>query len=253
MIFQYLSDLHLEFYNGNISKVQRKFKITENTKIGDILLVAGDIGNPLHTTYKTFLTDMSLTFEHVFVTTGNHEYYKIPMTMNDIDSNCREICRSMPHDNVSFLQNEVYCIKDNIKIFGGTFWSHIPEKSQSIVSNSINDYKQIYEFTPIKSNELHNIAVTKLTNEIENSELTTKWIVMSHHMPLYNLIDIKYRSLDHINSAFATDIQIAKDNRIKAWVYGHTHTPRQDEKYYCNPIGYPGENKKIDLTKHFVL
>jgi predicted phosphodiesterase len=43
------------------------------------------------------------------------------------------------------------------------------------------------------------------------------------------------------------------NSKIKAWFYGHTHTPSvkslQGIPFYCNPIGYPGENKDLDFNK----
>jgi hypothetical protein len=82
-----------------------------------------------------------------------------------------------------------------------------------------------------------------------------KVIVMSHHMPSYELIDTLYISKQYamINCAFASDVSIADDSRIVAWVYGHTHKSYQNGKFYCNPIGYPGENKKWSLAKHFTF
>jgi len=38
---------------------------------------------------------------------------------------------------------------------------------------------------------------------------------------------------------------MAHDERIKAWIYGHTHSPRPGPRFYCNPIGYPGENLSV--------
>lgn len=50
--FQYLSDLHLEFYNENLNKIQKLFCIKNAT--ANILLLAGDIGKPTHKSYILF-------------------------------------------------------------------------------------------------------------------------------------------------------------------------------------------------------
>lgn len=251
--FQYISDLHLECYNDKVNKVKRKFNL--KNKASDILLLAGDIGKPTHNTYKEFLKEMSITFEQVIITTGNHEYYNMNMNIDDVDIICRDICRSMPHNNVKFLQNEVYEINNTLTIFGGTFWTKIPLSSRDLISYSVNDYKHISDFTPEKSSILHGIAINALKTALEQSDVNTKWIVMSHHMPSFDLIDAKYKTLqmNKLNYAFASDIPLTHDDRIKAWVYGHTHTPKQINKFYCNPVGYPGENKIFDLTKSFQI
>jgi len=46
-------------------------------------------------------------------------------------------------------------------------------------------------------------------------------------------------------------------NKIKCWIYGHTHTPSNltinSIPFLCNPIGYPNENVKIDLGKTITI
>ena len=38
--------------------------------------------------------------------------------------------------------------------------------------------------------------------------------------------------------------------KIRAWIYGHTHTSDVREidgvKFYCNPVGYKGENHAVN-------
>ena len=73
MRFQYLSDLHLEFYNECFSKIERLFvhKIKNQRSRPDVLLLAGDIGYPFRNSYRRFLEEMSLLYERVVITTGN--------------------------------------------------------------------------------------------------------------------------------------------------------------------------------------
>ena len=252
LTFQYFSDLHLEFYNNNISKVRRIFKVQNTT--AQFLLLAGDIGQPSQKSYVTFLNDLSLQFERVFVITGNHEYYKMHMSTSVVDNFCRELCRNIPQQNITFLQNESYMLKDNLHIYGSTFWTHIPHEKQNDVMSSMNDYCCIADITPQKSNELHQKSKVTLSNLLNSLHRDDKCIVMTHHLPCFDLIDSCYRTPKHkdINLAFASDNQaLTADRRIVAWVYGHTHKPVQKGKFYCNPIGYPGENKEWTLEKYF--
>lgn len=255
--FQYFSDIHLEFYNENIHKIQRLFvkKLQEQQEKPDILLIAGDIGMPSRPSYTQFLQSISPLYEKVFITTGNHEYYKMPYnSLADLDNYCRDICRTMPQDNIVFLQNDTFTIKDNLSIFGGTFWTDIPDEKQYSVMNSINDYKLIPNITPSLLSLYHEKTVSLLQyhmNNIENNDM--KWIVMSHHMPSFDLIEPKYKKYTDTNYGFASDIKIRDDPRILAWVYGHTHSPKEQGKFYCNPIGYPGENPNWTLFKEFII
>ena len=65
-----------------------------------------------------------------------------------------------------------------------------------------------------------------------------------------------------LNSAFATDLsKLIADNRIDAWIYGHSHTNIDAEinrtKVICNQMGYVFDNEHIcngfDPSKCFVL
>lgn len=249
--FQYFSDVHLEFYHGNTNKIKRLFELKKSP--AKILLLAGDIGKPNTSVYSFFLNMLSPVFEKIFITTGNHEYYKIPMSMTDVDNMCREVCRSLPHQNVTFLQNEYFVLNEHINVYGGTFWSHIPQDKLEYISNKINDYKYIYNFTPEISNNLHESATNALQDYlIHNKNNGKKTIVLSHHLPSFDLIDPCYKTtcLD-CNHAFASNILHANDESIVAWVYGHTHKPCIKEKFFCNSIGYPNENKNWTLSKYF--
>lgn len=255
MTFQYFSDIHTEFYNENIPKIKRKFieVLEKQQDRPSILLIAGDIGLPSRPSYASFLQSLSPLYEKIFITTGNHEYYQMQYdSLSELDNYCREICRTMPHNNVVFMQNDTFTIQDNLSIFGGTFWTDIPDEKHYSVMHSVNDYKMIPNFTPTMSSLQHEKSAAVLKYHIENSDM--KWIVMSHHIPSFDLIDQKYRIRNtDMNYAFASDIKIANDPRILAWVYGHTHSSKQQGKFYCNPIGYPGENKDWTLFKEFTV
>ncbi len=81
-------------------------------------------------------------------------------------------------------------------------------------------------------------------------------------MPSYSLIDEKYKQYgtDNYNQWFYSDMdQFIDENKdkIKCWIYGHTHTPSfkiiNGVPIMCNPIGYPNENNKLDFNKTFNL
>lgn len=189
---------------------------------------------------------VSPIYDKVIIICGNHEYYKTNMTIEEVDYMCKDICRNMPQQNVVFLQNEIVSLPNDIDVFGGTFWTHIPQEHHHYIMETINDYKYINGFTPLVSNALHNKATTALQEYMTLQHDNKKIIVLSHHMPSLKLIDPLYNTRQNIiiNNSFATDVHLADDPRIVAWVYGHTHKSYQNGKFYCNPIGYPGENKK---------
>jgi hypothetical protein len=81
-------------------------------------------------------------------------------------------------------------------------------------------------------------------------------------MPSESLIDIKYKTKNMLpyNQWFYCDndnlIETNKD-KIKCWIYGHTHTPSNKIingiPFVCNPIGYPHENYGLDFEKNIII
>jgi hypothetical protein len=137
---------------------------------------------------------------------------------------------------------------------GTTLWSKITNPIYEI-----NDVCKIPQFDYIQYNRLNMLSVDFLEDTLQNNE---NCIIITHHMPSSSLIDIKYKTPKILpyNQWFycnMDDFIEMNRNKIKCWIYGHTHTPSQ--KYchgiplLCNPIGYPNENTKIDFSTHFVL
>lgn len=242
--FQYVSDTHLEHDGAGAMKLE---------PIGDILLLAGDIGDPASWAYNEFMQQQSLHFEKVYVISGNHEYYGSKYdSMHVVEAQCHEVCRSMPRHNVTFLQNEAVCdVCPGVNLFGTTLWTHVPEKKMPIVQGSISDYGGIDGLTVEWTNKLHSDSVEALKSGLDSAP--GAWIVMSHHIPKMSLIDARYKHCGAVNYGFASDNEIADDDRIVAWVYGHTHIPAQVGKFYCNPVGYPGEYGARSINKTFSL
>ena len=243
MKIQYLSDLHIELMNEYEFQLLCG-KILPNC---DTLVLAGDIGNPFHENYKQFLHLMSDSFKKVFLITGNHEYYK-----NDIikaDDKVREVCNC--RSNLSFLNNttELY---NGYRFIGTTLWTHISDPQYLIT-----DFTAINDMTVYRYNSLHEMSRVFLEKSIENSKRNhEKTVVITHHLPLHELTDEKYKSsfLAKYNQCFSADIShiIEKQNTIESWFFGHTHTKTErtffNIPFHCNPIGYNGENCEHEIN-----
>lgn len=244
MEFQYISDIHLE--TGN------KIAVVPSAPY---LILAGDIGNPYEPEYITFIRDVSKQFEHIFIVTGNHEYYnKNNISMKETENYIRNILSEFP--NCHFMNNEIFDMPNsNVSIFGSTFWTQIEENEVPNITCFVRDYYLIPQFTPEVCNRLHDEAIHSLADKIKKHP-NREWIVISHHIPKYDLIHTRYKN-NPFNSAFASsrhDLATLLDqNNIVAVVYGHTHVPSIQSKYYCNPYGYPNEyeNQSTSLSKTF--
>ena len=175
MRFQFISDIHLELLN----KPQIK-RITQMIqKRAEIMVLAGDIGNPFHPNYFEFLQLMSDKFTKIFLIAGNHEYYK-----NKIQPTKQKITQLFP--NISFLDNstEIY---ENYNWIGTTQWSHI-----SNINYEINDTTMIPKMTIPLYNSLH--VESKLFLQESLNASINKSIVITHHLPFTQLIDDNYKT-----------------------------------------------------------
>lgn len=239
MQFQYISDIHLEF--GKTYDIPPK---------ASYLILAGDIGDPAEPVYFDFISQVSQKFKKVFLISGNHEYYS---TTNRSMEKTEQLINAVTIQfaNVYYLQNSAHHM-ENVSIFGTTLWSNIPPESRHHVKQGINDYIRIHDFTVDICNVLHKKSIEKF-EEMAKVFPDKKWVVICHHLPQKHLIDEKYKHCSRVNDAFASNVSSFEDPRVVAVVYGHTHTPAVNGKYYCNPAGYPGENKHVDLEKTFTV
>ena len=67
MKIQYISDIHLEFMKDNLVNTF----INRIQPFAEILILAGDIGNPYQRRYKTLLEYVNNTFKKTFIIAGN--------------------------------------------------------------------------------------------------------------------------------------------------------------------------------------
>jgi len=248
MKVRYFSDLHLEFIKLN--KIE-EFINKIPCGMDEICILAGDIGNPYQPQYDIFMNFISKIFKKTFYITGNHEYYNKTKTIKETNEFLEGYFKQF--NNISFLNN-TYEIYNNYCFIGTTLWSKITNPKYEI-----NDIYNIPQFDYIKYNRLHMLSVDFLEDALQKNE---NCIVITHHVPSGSLIDVKYKTQQMLpyNQWFycnMDDLIETNVNKIKYWIYGHTHTPSNviinDIPFICNPIGYPNENSNLDFQKSFTI
>ena len=242
MKLRYISDLHLEFITPNkIEQFIRKIP----SGMEEICVLAGDVGNPYQSNYDTFMQFISKNFKKTFVISGNHEYYNKTKTIQETNDFMKEYFQKF--NNISFLNNN-YEHYDNYCFIGTTLWSKITNPSYEI-----NDVYSIPNFDYIQYNRLNMLSVDFVEDTLQKNE---NCIVITHHVPSNSLIDIKYKTAKMLpyNQWFycnMDEIIETYKNKIKCWIYGHTHSPSNviinEIPFLCNPIGYPNENSNINF------
>jgi len=250
MRLRFFSDLHLEFIKLN--KIEQFIRKIPPGIDNEICILAGDIGNPYsESNYDTFMKFISKNFIKTFVISGNHEYYNKTKTIQETNIFMENYFQRF--DNIHFLNNN-FQIYNNHCFIGTTLWSKITDPVYEI-----NDVYSIPNFDYIQYNRLHKLSIEFLEDTLQKNE---NCIVITHHMPSNSLIDEKYKipKMLPYNQWFYSDmddfIEKYKD-KIKCWIYGHTHTPSSvminNIPFLCNPIGYPNENKKTNFDTNIII
>jgi Icc-related predicted phosphoesterase len=104
--------------------------------------------------------------------------------------------------------------------------------------------------------KLHAKSIEYLTTELEKHK-TSNVIVMTHHMPSFDLIAPEFRDSD-MNHLFATHLNaMIKKYHIDHWICGHSHVSMNmmigNTHIHMNPIGYPDENHDINWKAYFEI
>ena len=255
MRLQYVSDIHLEFYDPSTMPPFSTFvKPDKNTPY---LALCGDIGIPDLDSYKDFLTWCSKNWSTVFLIAGNHEFYnmkcKIKTTMDQKKDIIKRICSQLP--NVYFLDcDSVWLESEKVRVLGCTLWSEIDDKIINRARTTTNEPKQVLvdpnEYAqPEILREIHRIERDWLYEEIQKATaIGEKCLVLTHYLPSYQLIAEKYKG-DWMNSCFASHCDDLIHRPVAAWICGHSHVGKKiginNILVALNPYGYPDENMEV--------
>lgn len=210
MNIQIVSDIHLDY--DDINELDFKDIIKPSA---EILIIAGDLGNPFNNNYYDFLKFYSVLFVKIFIISGNHEYYYNNIFETDIK--IQKICSKF--NNIYFLNNKSYEY-NGILFIGSTLWSNIPNTLEKYHLSTINDYRNIKDFTHHKSNQLFKENVDFIQNELKKNK---KSLIITHHAPSFKCIPEEFKT-DILNICFYSNLEYLFDNtNIIGWIYGHTH------------------------------
>jgi predicted phosphohydrolase len=215
MKIQYMSDLHLEF--GDMETP---------TVVGDVLVLAGDIH--LGTKAIPWVNKCAEVFDHVIYLSGNHEFYrndikllpkKIVEEGNLSHSEGDEDIYELLSTNVHFLDNNFIDI-NGVRFIGTTLWSDITDYAAS----RMNDFRLISNITRTFSGQdardLHTAAIAFINDSL--CEGTN--VLVTHHCPSIKCINTdRYGEDDPISAGYYTDILGQFEDKVTAWISGHTH------------------------------
>lgn len=250
MLFQYVSDIHLEYITY----------IPYIKKTADNLFLVGDIGHPGTALFNKFLKICSEKYKNVFIVYGNHEYYSIIRGRNKKIETMREkleYAKDFP-SNVHLLDNScIYFNKNDntvsyslsgisnknnfIKIIGSTLWSDNCTQSNNFKNIFIEkDIPLTYDYQA----KLFNKSKHYLINELYKEDIDS--IILTHYSThkLSNGSYLDFKDSNHIMELFL-------NSKLIACINGHTHSsvnlvaPGTTIKLLSNCFGYKNENQDI--------
>ena len=241
MKIQYASDLHLEFSDNSNYLKRNPLK-----PIGDILVLAGDIGylNDDNYSKHPFWDYVSDNFKQVIVAVGNHELYKY----YDLAQMPQGLVCSM-RDNVKCYYNAVVSI-DNVDLIISTLWAKIPLKEAYITERGVSDFHRILyngeSLTFDNFNREHDRCFQFIQDAVAKSS-AKHIVVVTHHVPSFQLASPDFAE-SKINGAFTVELErYIESSPIEYWIYGHSHRNIEkvigSTKCVSNQLGYVFQNE----------
>ena len=249
MKIQYASDLHLEFSDNS-----RYLKQNPLRPVGDILVLAGDIGylNDDNYSKHPFWDWVSDNYRQVIVAVGNHELYKY----FDL--------AKMPQGLVCAIRDNVKCYYDavvrieNVDFIISTLWAKILLEDAYLTEHYVSDFRRILHnnepLTWDNFNREHDKCFSFIQNEVSKSA-AEHIVVVTHHVPSFQLVSPDFTG-SKINGAFTVELEkYIKHSPIEYWIYGHSHRNIDKiigkTKCVTNQLGYVSHNEHLsfDLGK----
>lgn len=201
-----------------------------------------------------FFDYCSSNWEKTFYVPGNHEYYDIGKTYDQLENEYRSLFASK-YTNVFFLNNSHVTIEEKghtYDIYGTTFWTFPPFKTTYEAESYVNDYNNInmmsdgvtIDIEYMKS--LSKESYDKLKDFLSNHD-RRKTIVVTHFPPFRTgTSNPKYNSqTGPLKSYFSWDDNTMDDivlDKVMCWFSGHTHWSydiiKNDVRFISNQLGY---------------
>lgn len=258
--FLALSDVHIEFGDLRVPKLERLGHI-------DAVLLAGDI-----MPWTNCVRWADGVAKHYGVPAvlipGNHEFYARVHPDRTIDKTiaaCRQVAAAT-EGRVIFLDDEETTIA-GVRILGATLWTDfclhgVADQASAIMAADIgmNDFLICWEkegvpFSARASIGRHEKSVRWLRERFQDKTAPT--IVMTHHLPSARSIADQFRG-GMLSPAYASNLDdLVEQSGAKVWMHGHTHHEFDyvigKTRMLCNPRGYFGHELNPDFKPDLVI
>lgn len=268
-------DFHADFWESsfkinNKEEVFKRLKFNEKEEY-DLIILAGDIMEATaknHGAYVCILRHFCNYNKNVPVVLvkGNHENYRTSLV------NSKYFLKTLQTEffsNLHFLENEYVDLNikgEMIRVFGATLWTDFNKQNPIAMldaNTKMNDFNQMIlkpafrKFTAEDAFNEHQITLDKLYSAGQQLPKDYKFIVVTHHSPLFEAcLSFKEKrnwgnSIEMLDYSYASDLTkyiTELKNKPSYWIFGHIHAPFESEfegiKFISNPYGYPTKYEK---------
>lgn len=231
MLIDFFSDLHIDSWakTRSVSQCRETFRAGLRKNEGsDLVVFAGDAGNSPEF-IEMVEGVLNEFYDHVFVIMGNHDYY-----------------------NAEHFTSQRVMEVGGKKILGATLWTNFRNNPSfgSYAEQVIHDYAAIDKWTAFSTatqfQRDRKFLVDK-SRELRNSAD----LVVTHFPPVLQAVHPDYAG-DPANPYFVNDDPgLVNELQAPVWIFGHVHHKMTftafGTDFYCNPVGYRGENSAVPL------
>lgn len=276
----YCSDLHLDFFFKERSNIQRALDYNFSKYFQDIdsdtLIIAGDTSHftPEYETECILELKQWLNLKNVITVNGNHSGYRLTKQLQQRFANGLQL---MAFRTDLYNQNGIHALEgnyveiDGVRIGGcdsfydGTIYYRMNQAWMYGTSGTLEDYwkRTMNDSKNMKLDSFWEYAkqqkdlLRRLKDQVD--------VMVTHVNPCAD--DVAFPKMyknDMTNAFYSFDFEeeIMLDDRLRYWIFGHTHTPYKyslgNVSLVTSPRGYPNEvyNKTIDhlevvVHKHY--
>ncbi|GKT51495.1 uncharacterized protein ColSpa_11676 [Colletotrichum spaethianum] len=247
---QIVSDLHLSNQDYDNYHIERN---------APYLALLGDIGCVKDVGFVGFLNRQLAEFHVVFHVLGNHEPYgssweDIREKLNSFQEANRKKREEDPSSGIGeyvlMCQREYSIPSADITILGCTLFSNIPDSKLTPVSNGLNDFREIDDWTVEEHCQRHKEDLEWLNTRIKAiaEDPRRKIVILTHYSPTEDSRAVKpLHANSNLKSGFSTDLRDQpcwENPQVKLWAFGHTHyncdfvDEGTRKRVYTNQKGY---------------
>lgn len=253
MKIQVLSDLHCEFLwkTHSIGEVEAAIPICGEA---EVVIFAGDIDKGVH--FIEIADQYRLGEQQFIYVIGNHEGYGVDSwerLVGECKTAAAPISDWFHFLNRSSVEIDGYLFVGAPLWTNGTFGNADYSQTKLLAERYINDYRLIKTQDRVLTFDdtvrWHNEDVTFLTKELESVMDSTRCVVVTHHLPHANSVDLKYKD-SPLNPLFVSDLDESLISKASLWVHGHSHSSADyfvgNCRVVANPRGYPICQEKFE-------